>query len=69
MDESRWCWIKGVCYNLDLIRRVTIQTKYTPEEESDHVMIVFSNGDTERISMDDSIMCDIIEEKLLRKTR
>ena len=69
MDESRWCWIKAVGYNLDLIRRVTIHTKYTPEEESDHVMIVFSNGDTERISMDDSIMCDIIEEKLLRKTR
>ena len=70
MDNKQWCWIKGEAYNLDLIRKVIIHRKVHPSSNiGNHIMIEYSNGDTERIPMDDEIMCDIIEEKLLRKTR
>ena len=69
MGESNWCWIKGVGYNTDLIRRIHISTAYTPEDEGDYCKIVYSNGDVEKIFMDDEDMAEFIYEKLMRKTQ
>ena len=69
MDESRWCWIKGVGYNTDLIRRIHISTAYTPEDEGDHCKIEYSNGDVEKIYLDSNEMAEFIHEKLMRKTQ